>query len=469
MTFAGDPRRLRPCRLTAAALAVAIGLGAPCSSRGQAMEDLQEAADALIEEYLPDDVLELVEATRGEWDSFWTETLDALHSQSIEALDEMQPYAQSALEFLDAQPQFKPYADWLRQRLDYFDMAARATQALPPPAPPPAVRTRPAPPPRRLTPPPPARKVAPPPPALSRRRHQFARNKDGWEKRAASRSAPADARTLVPTLKDIFRAEGVPEELVWMAEVESSMNPKARSPVGATGLFQLMPQTARRFGLRTSPRDERLNPEQNARAAAKYLKLLHGQFGSWPLALAAYNAGEGRVGRVLKKSSQKTFDAIADGLPVETQMYVPKVLATIKVREGADLAMGQGRCPSENQMTLCAYAHKVNRWIAWDAALGDGVRDRVAGVLVCAAVSLLPSPGSSSRRYRGLESLLWRRHWTCRRGTGSGSQPAPFVRTAIQHTRRTARRARSTAPKAASSHVPGSGMTVYSRVLDPEL
>ncbi len=127
-----------------------------------------------------------------------------------------------------------------------------------------------------------------------------------------------------------------------MAEVESSFNPKARSPVGAAGLFQLMPATAKQNGLSLFPRDERLQPEKNARAAAQYLKYLHGRFGDWRLALAAYNAGEGRVQRLLQKHKARTFDRIATRLPAETQMYVPKIEATLLRREGLSLAALKG-------------------------------------------------------------------------------------------------------------------------------
>ena len=132
--------------------------------------------------------------------------------------------------------------------------------------------------------------------------------------------------------------ERVPTELIWIAEVESSFDARARSPVGAAGLFQLMPATAKRYGLRGWPRDQRYQPEPSARAAAKYLKQLHGQFGDWPLAVAAYNAGEGTVQRLLDRYNTRSFDGIATHLPAETQMYVPKVEATLLRRGGVKLA-----------------------------------------------------------------------------------------------------------------------------------
>jgi membrane-bound lytic murein transglycosylase D len=157
-----------------------------------------------------------------------------------------------------------------------------------------------------------------------------------WKKKIASRPAPKNASALVPRLKKVFRQEGVPPELVWLAEVESSMDPRASNPSGAAGLFQFMPATARQYGLRTGIFDERRNPEKSARAAARYLKALHGRFGSWPLALAGYNAGENRVQGLLDKHKASGFDQIAPDLPTETQMYVPKVYAVIAVRERMD-------------------------------------------------------------------------------------------------------------------------------------
>ena len=139
-------------------------------------------------------------------------------------------------------------------------------------------------------------------------------------------------------LKPIFVSERVPAELVWVAEVESSFDPKARSPVGAAGLFQLMPATAKERGLNLKPTDERFDPEKNARAAAKHLRLLYGQFGDWPLALAAYNVGQGRMHSLMQKKRARSFDRIATHLPAETQMYVPRIEAALKQREGITLA-----------------------------------------------------------------------------------------------------------------------------------
>jgi membrane-bound lytic murein transglycosylase D len=189
----------------------------------------------------------------------------------------------------------------------------------------------------KIAPPPPPKRV-PASPAANQRRLATVRSPKAWKQKLASRPPPADAKDMVPRLKEIFRKEGVPPEWVWLAEVESSMNPRARSPVGAVGLYQFMPGTARSLGLKTSPTDERLVPEKSASAAARYLKYLHGRFDSWPLALAAYNAGEGNVGKALKKTSNKTFEGIQDFLPLETQMYVPKVMATVSLREGVDAA-----------------------------------------------------------------------------------------------------------------------------------
>lgn len=267
---------------------------------------------------------------------FWSSIQASLQEGGIEDLAWLKPELAATLEFLENQPAAASYVPWLRQQLDYFEVAEESVQAVPeaPRRPPDTTPARPRP--MTIAPrPPPAQ---PEPASVKKQVSRRAREADTWKRKVASRPKPARADELVPRLKRIFREEGVPEELVWLAEVESTLDPGARSPVGAAGLFQFMPPTAQRFGLRTRLPDERLHPDKSARAAARYLTFLHRRFEAWPLALAAYNAGEGRVGRVLARSAVRTFDAIADDLPPETQMYVPKIAAILDLREGVSLA-----------------------------------------------------------------------------------------------------------------------------------
>ena len=231
-------------------------------------------------------------------------------SVSAEDLAELQPVLRQVLAHAREIPEVTPYADWLESRLDYFDAARRVVATLPEPRPPKPPPTPPGKPPSRPR----------PPAATARRRTQVLRSSETWKRQAASHPKPATAAELVPRIKTAFRREGVPEPLVWMAEVESSMKPAARSPAGAAGLFQLMPATAKSLGLRLSPADERLDPDLSAGAAARYLRHLYGRFRAWPLSLAAYNAGEARISGLLRKGQARTFDAIAAQLPVETQM-----------------------------------------------------------------------------------------------------------------------------------------------------
>ncbi len=242
---------------------------------------------------------------------------NTLRQGSIEDLARLAPYARQAHALLRENPRLTPYVDWLTQRLDYLEVASEILA--PPPAPSPTPRIRPT-----------GRPPAPRPTRVPQ-----VNDAAIWEKKMKARNKPRGAEALVPVLKPVFAREGIPVEWVWLAEVESSFNPQARSPVGAVGLFQLMPATARHLGLDTEPEDERIHPEKNARAAAKYLRYLHGRFQDWPLVLAAYNGGEGRVSGLMRRHG-RSFEAIAAHLPAETRMYVPKVLATVARREGVD-------------------------------------------------------------------------------------------------------------------------------------
>ncbi|NCD33488.1 MAG: hypothetical protein EOL87_08755 [Spartobacteria bacterium] len=233
------------------------------------------------------------------------------------------PVAREWLSFLDQWPETRPYADWLRQRIDYFQAASAYVHQPIPPTPVPTHR-----PPSQPIKPTPEPTRNPSTPANPATQENY------WLTTLKTRPIPSQARQLIPTLKQCFSKQHVPSSLIWLAEVESSFNPEARSPVGAAGLFQFMPATAKRFGISLSPEDQRFNPAISATAAAKYLHILHKRFHTWPLALAAYNCGEGRVSKIQKKTGKKSFADISYALPVETQMYVPKVLAIIKLREG---------------------------------------------------------------------------------------------------------------------------------------
>jgi hypothetical protein len=135
-----------------------------------------------------------------------------------------------------------------------------------------------------------------------------------------------------------LEAKQMPQDLVYLALIESEFNPNARSPVKAVGLWQFMSGTARRFGLRVRGHvDERKDPARETDAAVQYLSDLHSRFGSWYLAAAAYNSGEGTVLRALQNVTGKTmgtdedFFKILPQLPKETQDYVPKLIAAARV------------------------------------------------------------------------------------------------------------------------------------------
>ena len=275
-------------------------------------EELVESVADWMRENLDDSVL----AALGQIDQDRVRQFFAELSRRFEgtSLYDLGPLADTASRLLPVLQQFEetqPYAAWLQTHLDYLDSANQMQREMSP---------------------------TPLKPGVSVPRPTFQVQRSVWVKQLEKRPLPPLAQAQVPRLKEIFIAERMPPELVWVAEVESSFNPQARSPAGAAGLFQLMPKTARSLGLSVTLPDERLQPEKSARAAAKYLRSLQKRFGDWPLALAAYNAGAGRVENLLKGEKTRSFEAIAHRLPAETQMYVPKIEATLRKREGRALA-----------------------------------------------------------------------------------------------------------------------------------
>jgi membrane-bound lytic murein transglycosylase D len=139
------------------------------------------------------------------------------------------------------------------------------------------------------------------------------------------------AQGYLPTLRERFQAAGLPEELAYLPLVESAFDPTATSAAGAAGIWQIMPETARRFGLRVDWWvDERRDVFRATDAAISYLKYLYGQFGDWKLALAAYNAGEGAIDRALKSSGAESWGTLlAACLSEQTRSYVPKFAAAV--------------------------------------------------------------------------------------------------------------------------------------------
>ncbi len=222
--------------------------------------------------------------------------------------------AEALVPVLESFKATKPYAAWLRPRLDYFRAAEQFRLIIPPPKPEPG---------------------QPPPPIPNPTPEQ---ERKVWRAQLAKRPAPRGAEAYVKRLKPVFAAQKLPPQPVWLAEVESSFDPAAVSPSGAAGLYQLMPATAKGLGLELRPRDERFDPEKSAGASARYLRYLYGRFKDWPLALAAYNCGDGRLQSALTKYRASTFDQVATHLPAETQMYVPKMEAVLLRREGTALA-----------------------------------------------------------------------------------------------------------------------------------
>ena len=138
----------------------------------------------------------------------------------------------------------------------------------------------------------------------------------------------------LPMIRQIFREQGIPEDLAFLALVESHFRPDARSRAGAVGLWQFIRSTARMAGLRVDWWvDERLDPEASTRAAALHLRELYERFGDWNLALAAYNAGPGAVSRAIsRRGSRSYWDLMTAGeLRSETCRYVPKFYAAVAI------------------------------------------------------------------------------------------------------------------------------------------
>ena len=162
-----------------------------------------------------------------------------------------------------------------------------------------------------------------------------------------SQSARQRVDRLLSVIEPILKRTGIPVQLAAVVLIESGGNPTALSPKGARGLWQLMPQTAREYGLIVNGKtDQRLDIIKSTRAAAEYLRDLYAEFHNWKLALAAYNAGEQTVHRAMALTGANAFASAAKALPAETQNYVPAVFHALAWFGGNTLS------PPRNQARL---------------------------------------------------------------------------------------------------------------------
>jgi membrane-bound lytic murein transglycosylase D len=194
--------------------------------------------------------------------------------------------------------------------------------------------------------------VPPDPTALRQFARQYWNGNDEAVRRAIQR-----VNQLRPVLVPILTEGHIPDEIVGLVVLESAGLPTALSPKGARGIWQFMPDTARRYGLTVNREtDDRLDVRKSTVAAMRYLNDLHEEFGDWPLALAAYNAGPGAVRKATTRARGTGFDRLSDQglLPAETREYVPAVFAAARLLDGTELLETSGTNEDRNLSVLYA-------------------------------------------------------------------------------------------------------------------
>lgn len=146
------------------------------------------------------------------------------------------------------------------------------------------------------------------------------------------------AKVYFPAIEYNLELNDLPEDLKYVAVIESAMRPYAASSAGAAGLWQLMPETAKIYGLEMDEFvDERMDPFKSTEVAIKYLAYLHQEFGNWELALAGYNCGPYRLKKIMKATGLRNFWDLQPYLPTETANYVPRFIAASYVMKNAFL------------------------------------------------------------------------------------------------------------------------------------
>ncbi|MBW1991436.1 MAG: lytic transglycosylase domain-containing protein [Deltaproteobacteria bacterium] len=159
------------------------------------------------------------------------------------------------------------------------------------------------------------------------------------ERKEVIRRYLARSTRYLPMIRAIFQEHGLPQDLAYLAMIESGFNPHAYSRAHACGMWQFIRSTGRRYGLMINRYvDERRDPEKSTRAAARYLLDLYKQFGSWYLAAASYNCGEHRVQREIDNSNHKNFWELSAHrcLPQETKNYVPQMIAATLIAKNPE-------------------------------------------------------------------------------------------------------------------------------------
>ncbi|HEY4122357.1 MAG TPA: transglycosylase SLT domain-containing protein, partial [Byssovorax sp.] len=215
-----------------------------------------------------------------------------------------------------------------------------------------------------------------------------------------------------------LREQGVPEDILWLALVESGFDASISSPAGAAGLWQFMPDGAKIYGL-TVDRwiDERLDPERATVAAARYLADLHTRFGNWELAFAAYNMGYGGLLAAIRKYNTNDFwelSRLESGMPLETALYVPKIVAMAIV--------------AKNRAVFGCADVELEPSLAYDKiAIGPGVSLKTVAVAADVAserVEELNPQVVAGRTPPDAPGVKMQETWTVRVPAGSGARAA---------------------------------------------
>jgi len=150
---------------------------------------------------------------------------------------------------------------------------------------------------------------------------------------------------FIPVLRSLLKEANVPDAFLYLAMAESNFIPKAYSRARAAGIWQFMPYTGRKFGLRIDLYvDERMDPIKSTQAAIQYLKYLHKRFGKWYLAAIAYNCGEGRVSKAIKRAKTDDLAVLLDRhkkyIPRESRIYIRKIMMMEHLSNSADFIVG---------------------------------------------------------------------------------------------------------------------------------